>query len=470
METHTPQRRTLLVPVLFALACIIATIGAYEAFGGTLPFTAQGYRVTIPLAQATNLVPGSGAQIAGVKVGKVISVERTGNSAEATIELQSRFAPLHTGTTAIARTKTLLGEGFIQIAPGPRTAPTIPDGGRLPASQVRREVQLDQFISTFDPATRQRMRTLFTGLAGALRNRSPALNDSLAQASPFTSALDQVLGTIQNQSPAVQQLISNGATMLGAIGQREGTLRAAITSGNDLLNTTARRDRALGATIDALPAFLSQLHATANKITGVSPQLNTAVGSLLPTAPLLVPALRTIDTAAPEFRGLFDELPAVLATGRRALPALTKIISAARAGFKQFYPTSRELIPFMQLFALNRNIVNILANVAAVTSGTTVGAGGLVIGTAPGLPTIWNETISGWAHKLPTNRQNPYPKPPDSLLETGQIGVLKSYDCRNTGNPLLLPPTGGAPPCILQGPWTFNGKSAYYPRATLAPP
>jgi hypothetical protein len=124
----------------------------------------------------------------------------------------------------------------------------------------------------------------------------------------------------------------------------------------------------------------------------------------------------------------------------------------------------------MQLFAQNRAApADILANVADIGNGTFVGPGGLVVGYIPGIPSIWNETIGGWTHKLPTNRQNPYPQP-GALLETGQIGVLKAYDCRNTGNPLILPPTGtGAPPCFLQGPWTFDGKTAYYPRLLLAP-
>jgi hypothetical protein len=50
-------------------------------------------------------------------------------------------------------------------------------------------------------------------------------------------------------------------------------------------------------------------------------------------------------------------------------------------------------------------------------------------------------------------------------------GYLQSFQCRHTGNPLLLPPTGtGTPPCDVQGPWTFNGHSSYYPVMTKAAP
>ncbi len=471
METRTPHWRTWILSAAFGLACVITTGAMLNVFGSSMPFAPAGYRITIPLPQAANLVPGSGVQIAGVKIGKVIDVSRAGNHAQATIELQTGYAPLRSGATAIARTKTLLGEGYIELAPGSQSAAPIADGGRLAAANVRPSVQLDEFLSTFGPGTRARVRGLFTGLAGALAGQAGSLNDSLGFAARFSGNLDLALNAVDSQRADLKTLISSSADLLSAVGARQGALQAAVSSGNQVLDATARRNQALAATIRALPAFLNQLRATSDVITAASPDLNGAVQALQPIAPLLPPALQTIDSAAPEFRGLFAELPATLAAGKAGLPALTGIIGAARSAFKQFYPTARELIPFMQLMGVNKNIIDILANVGSVTSGSYVGPGGVVLGYASGLPTIWNETISGWTHKLPTNRQNPYPAPPNGLLDTGRLGVLKSYDCRNTGNPLWLPPIGtGAPPCILQGPWSFNGKSAYYPRLTLAPP
>jgi virulence factor Mce-like protein len=461
----------LVLPAGFALVCVVLTLLVLRVFGGTLPLSANGYRVTIPLPQATNLVPGSGVQIAGVKIGKVVDVRRVGTSADATVELASRFAPLHAGAVAIARTKTLLGEGYIELAPGPRSALAIPDGGRLSSSQVRPQVQLDEFVSTFAPSTRARLRRLLAGLAGAFAGRSTALNDSVAAAAPFASGLNGVATTLASQQGDVQHLFSASADVLNAVGRRAGLLQAAVRNGNAALDVTARQQRGLEATVRALPGFLSELHRAADSITAASPDLNAAVDALLPVGPQVVPALRNIDAAAPVFRRLFASLPAVLAAGDSGLPALTPLTRAAGAAFRQFYPTARELIPFMQLFGLNKNIVGILANVGNVTNGTYVGPGGVVLNYGVGIPSVWNETISGWKKKLPTNRQNPYPKPPDGLLDTGRIGVLKAYDCRNTGNILWLPPIGpGAPPCILQGPWTFNGVSAYYPRLQLAPP
>lgn len=458
------------LPAAFAVACIVLTILMYETFGGTLPLSVTGYRVVVPLPEATNLVSGSDVQIAGVKVGKIVAVNRTGNSAQATIQLKPEFVPLHSGATAIARTKTLLGEGYIELAPGPHDAPPIPDDGRLSASHVTHQVDLDQFISTFDPVTRRRMQQLFVGIASAFHSRSQALNDSLGNAAPFTNNVDAILETLDRQKLSLQQLISSSATVFEAVGHRERVLQSAIEAGDDVFRTTAQRNHALADTISAFGPFLTELHARSDQVTAVSPALNDAVRALLPTALLVSPALRAIDTAAPRFQSLFRELPGVLTTGTHAVRALTSTIGPARGAFKQFYPTSRNLIPFMQLFGVSRTVINLLANLGNLWFPIAE-PDGLVGAAGSAIVSLWNESVSGWTHKLPTNRQNPYPEPPDALLGYAKYGILKSYDCRNVHNPLWIPATGGgAAPCIVQGPWVFDGKSAYYPRLQPAPP
>jgi hypothetical protein len=255
-----------------------------------------------------------------------------------------------------------------------------------------------------------------------------------------------------------------------AIGRRQGDVQAAVTGARDVLAATSAQRAALARTVTALAPLLHQLHGTSDAISASAPVLNRAVGSLQPAASLLAPALADVEQTMPPIGDLFRALPSTLAAGRRGLPAVGPIVHAARGGFAQFFPTSRQLIPFMQLFGADRQIVRVLANVGSTLGGSFVGPGGVVLDYLNAVPTFWNESVSGWAHKLPTNRQNPYPESPQALLETGELGVLKSYDCRNTSNPLWLPPFGAAPPCILQGPFVFNGRSAYYPHLTLAPP
>jgi virulence factor Mce-like protein len=470
METRTHHPRLLILPVGFTLSCIVLTLFVFVAFGGNLPFAPQGYRINVPLTSAANLVQGSAVQISGVKIGHVVDVKLSGNGARAELEIDPRYAPLGSGATAIARTKTLLGEAYVEIAPGPKSAPTIPDGGTLPTSHVQPEVQLDEFLQTFGPATRSRMRQLFAGISAALGGRGLALNNAFGWSAPAASNLGDVLRTVDAQKTELQRLLAGTADVFQAVGAREGVLRAAVTAGNEVLGATAARARALAATVRALPSFLNQLRATSTTIAAASPDLNAAVTALLPIAPLVPPALRQIDHATPTFSELFHDLPATIGAGERGLPALSAMVAASRTAFAQFYPASRQLIPIIQLMAANPTAPAApFADVANLTGGVFAGPGGLVQHYATGLPTIWNETIGGWVKRLPTNILNPYVKP-GGQLDIAKLGYIKSFDCRNVHNPLYLPATGtGSPPCVQQGPWTFNGKSAFYPRLTEAP-
>jgi virulence factor Mce-like protein len=451
---------------------VLLTIYLYLSFGGSLPLSPQGYRFEVPLPQANNLLAGSEVQIAGVNVGKVANISRNGNGALATLELKPQYAPMRSGGTAIVRTKSLLGEAYVELAPGARGAPPIPDGGRLAASHVRPTVQLDEFLQTFNPNTRERTAQLFAGLATALGGRSQSLNDSLGYSAPFAGSLAAVLQTLDQQHAQLGHLVASSGNVLNALGHRTGLLQAAITAGNDVLDVTARRNRALAATVRALPPFLTQLRGTSNIITAASGDLNRAVAALLPIAPLVQPALDEIVTNVPEFRTLFRELPSTISAGNHGLPALTQILSAIPAAFRQLYPTTRQLIPLMQLFAAYREegLVGPLANFASGLNGTTVAPGGKVIARFGGAVYLSNESLVGWVKRLPTNRENPYPTP-FGFASLAQNGYLKSYDCRNIHNTLWLPPTGtGVPPCVTQGPWDYNGHSAYYPRLQPAPP
>lgn len=470
MDTRTPHWRSLLVPAGFALACVTLMIATWAAFGGSLPFQAQGYRFYMPLPAATNIYQDTSVRMAGITVGRVINVSRAGAGARALIEISSRYAPLRAGARGVVRSKTLLGEGYIELAPGPRAAPAIPDGGTLARTHVMPTQQLFDVLRIFTPRTRAQIRSTFTGLAAALRGRSGSISSSLAHAAPTFTNLGQIAQTLVQESGSLQSLISDSGTVLSALGTREGVIESAIREGDAALTATARSRQGLRATVAALPPFLTQLRSAATTATAAAPDISAGVAALNRATPELVPALEAIDAAAPVFRTLFERLPAILGDGEQDLPALDRVLAAARPALAPVYTAARQLIPVFALLSADRNSVyGSLANAAQIQNGVVTAPGVGEIHYAAGALTLWNETVGGWIKKLPTNRSNPYPAP-DTEGDIA-IGGLRAFDCRNTGNPLYLPPTGtGAPHCLLQGPWEFNGKSAYYPRLQEAGP
>src|ERR687888_500938 len=128
METRPPTVTRILVAIGFALSCFGLALFLWIAFGGPLPLKPEGYRFTVPFNEATQLSVESDVRISGVSVGKVKDIQIADNGlADATIELDSRYAPIPTDTRAMLRQKTLLGETFVELTPGSDNGPTVPE-------------------------------------------------------------------------------------------------------------------------------------------------------------------------------------------------------------------------------------------------------------------------------------------------------------------------------------------------------
>jgi hypothetical protein len=112
-------------------------------------------------------------RISGVSVGKVkiIHADKKTGSSDATIQLDTAYAPIPKDTKAILRQKTLLGETYVELTPGSTSTGTIPENGRLPAGAVSATVELDEIFRAFDPKTRAAFQTWMQQLALASLRR-----------------------------------------------------------------------------------------------------------------------------------------------------------------------------------------------------------------------------------------------------------------------------------------------------------
>ena len=128
-----PTITRILVAIGFALSCFALALFLWIAFGGPLPLKPEGYRFTVPFKEATQLAVQSDVRISGVSVGKVKSINLADNGlADASIEVDSQYAPVPSDTRAILRQKTLLGETYVELTPGNRDGPKLAGGRDAP--------------------------------------------------------------------------------------------------------------------------------------------------------------------------------------------------------------------------------------------------------------------------------------------------------------------------------------------------
>src|SRR5581483_10207582 len=199
----------------------------------------------------------------------------------ATIQLDNQYAPIHKDALAILRTKTLLGETYVQLTPGHKGTPNLPDGGTLPDSRVENAVQLNQVFDTFDPKTRQAFRQWQQELAKAVRGNDQNLNNVLGNLPTFAVNFTSVLQVLDTEHAAVVSLVRNGGTTFDALNHDPAALRNLITAGETTFRTTAANANNLTQIFHIFPTFLTQNRLTMTALKSFSINTDPVIKELI---------------------------------------------------------------------------------------------------------------------------------------------------------------------------------------------
>src|SRR4029450_12133174 len=143
----------------------------------------------------------------------------------------------------------LQGETYLELTPGTRDVPALPEGDTLPPAQVSDAVQLDEVLRTFDPRTRAAFQRWMQEGAVALRGRGVDLSGAIGQLEPPFSDGNRVLLVLDRQRLAVRQLIRNAGAVFAALSERPGQLRGLIANAEAVFSTTAPRHQELQRTL-----------------------------------------------------------------------------------------------------------------------------------------------------------------------------------------------------------------------------
>src|SRR3954465_9221781 len=217
MLTRSPSIRAILTTVAFLLAAFALLLFVWQRFGGVTPLTPKGYRVHVHFGQAQNLQPNADVRIAGVKVGTVVSVTPTTGRTDAVLQINGQYVPLRQGTHVITRVKTLLGETFVALSPGPRSAPAIPEGGSIANADIAPTQQLDEVLGAFDARTRTTLRRYLQMTAASVRSRGDSINTSLGHLGPTAQDLDSLITTLDHQRGDLRTFIGQTGAVFDAI-------------------------------------------------------------------------------------------------------------------------------------------------------------------------------------------------------------------------------------------------------------
>ena len=460
MIKQAPSPARIAAMVAFALSCFGIVLYMWVQFGGVVPLKAKGYRFSADFKEATLVANNADVRISGVSVGKVVKVKPRPGITRITLEIDSKYAPVPRDTRAILRRKTALGEAYVELSPGDPHSGRLPDGGVLPARQVKSTVELDELVRDFDEPTRKAMQRFVTGLAVALDGRGEDLNNAVGNLDPLTGDASTVLASLDRQRRAVRSLVSDTGTVFNALGRRQGELSGLVRAGNRILSTTARRNRELAQTVQILPTTLRELRPTFREVELFSKEGRPVLRALRPAGRSLGGALVDAKALSPQVRGLFADLRRVIDISPRAVPALTRVVRGSRPLMGSLRLALRDLIPVVDYLGLfKQELVTQTANVAASTQATELTRAGKRRHYLRTVIPFTPEGLATATQRFGTNRHNPYFRP--RVLDQLASG-LPAIDCRNTGNP--SPAGTQAPPCKLQPPYKFQNRATAFPQ------
>jgi phospholipid/cholesterol/gamma-HCH transport system substrate-binding protein len=350
------RTKTLRTVALGALAAAVAVVLITLKAGG------GPYTLKITFADAGQMIEGADVEIGGRVIGTVKQLKLTPDwRAQATVELNGAGSyPVRQGTTAQIRAVGQSGvtNRFIELHPGPSSAPQIPSGGSLPASAATGIVDLDVVLDSIGPSTRAHLRSLIKNSATSLDGTSADLNGTLRLLHPTSSAALALGDELTADTRSLGRLIVAGADVSSVLAGHSRQVTNGIAGTAATLQALADHRSALGRSLAQLPAVLRQTETVSRHartalrrirpvLAGTKPviaPLTAVLRHLRPATAQTLPALRQLNGLLPVMREGFSLLPALSRSADPALRATGEAVGADQDIFKGLREYGPELV------------------------------------------------------------------------------------------------------------------------------
>jgi phospholipid/cholesterol/gamma-HCH transport system substrate-binding protein len=249
------------LPVFLAYVVIALLVAGFlgAQMGGEFVF--GGYRVNAVFKTASDLVPGDDVTMAGLRVGKVESLQPSASNTQVTMLLHRDFTPLYADARAVIRQKNLLGETYIELNRGSAGSQPIADGGRIDENHTLTPVEIDQVLNALDPQVRDQLDVVINSLGQATAGRGADMNASASDLSSIAVDLQTLAHTLASNSDHLDALIADLTKVIETLAAWHADFRAMITDWDNVMATLAAREQNLQGTIveqDRVMSILDQ--------------------------------------------------------------------------------------------------------------------------------------------------------------------------------------------------------------------
>jgi phospholipid/cholesterol/gamma-HCH transport system substrate-binding protein len=334
------MKRLASVILLLAIgAAAVLTTGAGD--GGS-------YKVRAIFDNAGFVISGEDVKVAGVKVGKIDSLDVTPDfKAVVVLDIQDpAYQDFRNDARCQVRPQSLIGEKFVECTPTQARAADQPlppalkqiDRGKgkgqylLPVENTDRSVDLDLINDVMRLPYRQRLSLIVTELGTGLAGRGNEVNQVIRRANPALREVDNVLKLLASQNKVLSDLARDSDTTLAPLARERKHVAGFIQHSSKVAEATAERRADLEDDIERLPRFLQELRPTMRRIGALSDEATPVFADLGAQAPAINRMIKSL--------GPFSEA---------GVPAVESLGEASKIGtpaMKDLLPISKDLRRF----------------------------------------------------------------------------------------------------------------------------
>jgi phospholipid/cholesterol/gamma-HCH transport system substrate-binding protein len=320
------KRRLIAIVVALVAALVVVVLGT-----GAKGDDGGHYKVRAIFNNAFTVIPGEDVKVAGVKVGRIDSLDVTPDHKAAVVLdiTEPGFQDFRRDASCTIRPQSLIGERFVECTPTqpradgdplpPKLAKIERGDGKgqhlLPASHNTKPVDLDLLTNIMRLPYRQRFSIIINELGTGLAANGDELRRAIRAADPALMQTDRVLKILADQNKTLEQLAVNGDRALAPLARDRAKVADFIVKANTTAQASAERRSDIEANFAKFPAFLRQLRPTMRQLGAMTDQMN--------------PVLDSLGAAAPDINRLFTQMGPF---SQAATPALETLGDAADVG------------------------------------------------------------------------------------------------------------------------------------------
>jgi phospholipid/cholesterol/gamma-HCH transport system substrate-binding protein len=301
-------------------------------------------------AQAPNLYSGEDVTVDGLDVGKVTGDNYVNGQAVVGVGIQDHeYYPLHRGTKAILRFGTTIGNGtrYIELIPGPKSAPTIPNGGIIGTNDTVQSVEFDQIFGIFNAPTRRAFQQASSGAGTLFAPRAPQIGAGVNAAGPALDSLSGFTAELARDQQSLSSLITNGASLTQTLANHEDQIADLVSNAAGTFHAFGSNTSGITSSLDLLPPTLTQVKGTLSRLSGSIGHLNGLITALAPGAAQLRTMSADLLPAMTDLRATIPVADQTLQVGTIASPAITVLLKQTQPFSKQASPAFTKLAPMV---------------------------------------------------------------------------------------------------------------------------